>query len=202
MEFLLSSYVDNNIYVKILIIGDPKVGKTLFNNRIKEEGDLNYQIFYQKEKENSYIPTIVEFSVKLIKYKNKYFKFQIWDISGNKRYQNKGEYYSRGAEAILIFYDALNRQSFERAQDLYQRFIYLNGKKETYFLVRNKYELALNSEIDDINFVPDEEAMEFATQNNIIFCHSSQFEKYETGTNFIFEYICNKICKRIDEEQK
>ena len=117
MEFLLSYYADNYIYVKILIIGDPKVGKTIFNNRIEEEGDLNYKIFYQKEKENSYTPTIVEFQIKLIKYKNKYFKFQIWDISGDKGYQNKGEYYSRGAEAILIFYDALNRQSFERAQD-------------------------------------------------------------------------------------
>jgi len=136
----------------------------------------------------------------VIKYKNKYFKFWIFEIPGNKSYENKGYYYCKGAEAILIFYDALNRESFERAQDLYHTFINLNQKKETYFLLRNKYELALNSENDNIDFVPDEEAMEFPTQNKIIFCHASQLEKYETGANFIFEYICNKIYEKMKED--
>ena len=42
--------------------------------------------------------------------------------------------------------------------------------------------------------------MEFPTQNKIIFCHASQLEKYETGANFIFEYICNKIYEKMKED--
>ena len=86
---------------------------------------------------------------------------------------------------ILIFYDALDKSSFEKAKSLVMKYLY--NKKQISFLIRSKYDLSLNSENNEI--VSDEEALEFADKNNLIFTHISPFEKYGTGLDDLFDII-------------
>ena len=60
-------------------------------------------------------------------------------------------------------------------------------KKIIYFLVRSKYELSLLSEKNEI--ISDEEVLEFADKNNIIFTHISSFENYGNGIDNLFDLI-------------
>ena len=99
-------------------------------------------------------------------------------------------YIERGAGAILLFYDSFNRDSFLKAKKLYAN-LYKSYPESIYALVRSKYDLSLKEVNNDI--VSDEEALEFANNNNIIFAHLSNFEKYEIGTNELFLKIIQKI---------
>ena len=61
------------------------------------------------------------------------------------------------------------------------------------FLIRVKYDLNIKSDNNEnIDFVSDEEAMEYADKNNMIFLHISSFEKNDKG----FENLLNLITKQ------
>ena len=60
------------------------------------------------------------------------------------------------------------------------------------FLIRVKYDLNIKSDNNEnIDFVSDEEAMEYSDKNNMIFLHISSFEKYDNG----IENLLNLILK-------
>ena len=168
------------ILTKIIIAGGINVGKTLCKKRI--------HLYYSKGEEfiiencdKSYTPTVGhDFNIFYFKIKDKFFKIQLWDVSGQDMWDNSVYYLSRGAGAILLFYDSFDRNSFLKAKKLYTK-LYQSYPKSIYALIRCKYDLAVKDKNNDI--VSDEEAFEFANNNNIIFAHLSNFEKYETGIN-------------------
>ena len=176
------------IYAKIIMVGGVNVGKSLFMKRIniiKTGEEFNIENFDEK-----YICTFgSEYTSFLFKIKDKRYKVQIWDVSGQDRLENLVYYIARGAGAILLFYDSFNRDSFLKAKKLYAN-LYKSYPESIYALVRSKYDLALKEENNDI--VSDEEALEFANNNNIIFAHLSNFEKYETGINELLGEIFSK----------
>ena len=176
------------IYTKIIIAGGVNVGKTLFMKRIniiKKGEEFNIENF-----DKNYISTIGrEFTKFDFEIKDKLYKVQFWDVSGQDIWEDTVYYIARGAGAILLFYDSCNRDSFLKAKKLYTN-LYKSYPKSIYALVRSKYDLALKEENNDI--VSDEEALEFANNNNIIFAHLSNFEKYETGTNELLGEIFSK----------
>ena len=62
-------------------------------------------------------------------------------------------------------------------------------------MIENKYEI--NSQQDDnINFVSDEETLEYAYKNKLPFCHFSNQDKYETGINRLMETFLNEYLKK------
>ena len=70
-------------------------------------------------------------------------------------------------------------------------------KKNTIFaLIRNKYDNTRKEAISD------EEALEFADLNNMLFFHLSLHEKNETGIKELFEKVLNEYFKRRKEEKK
>ena len=177
------------IYTKIIIAGGVNVGKTLFMKRIniiKKGEEFNIENF-----DENYISTFGSvYTSFLFKIKDKRYKVQIWDVSGQDRLENLVYYIARGAGAILLFYDSFNRDSFLKAKKLYTN-LYESHPESIYALVRSKYDLALKGENNAI--VSDEEALEFANNNNIIFAHLSNFEKCETGINELFLKIILKL---------
>ena len=173
------------IYTKIIIAGGVNVGKTLFMKRIniiKKGEEFNIENFDKNYIGRDFI--LLDFEIK-----DKLYKVQFWDVSGQDRWEDTVYYIARGAGAILLFYDSCNRDSFLKAKKLYTN-LYKSYPKSIYALVRSKYDLALKEENNDI--VSDEEALEFANNNNIIFAHLSNFEKYETGTNELLREIFSK----------
>ena len=173
------------IYTKIIIAGGVNVGKSLFMKRIniiKKGEEFNIENFDKNYIGRDFI--LLDFEIK-----DKLYKVQFWDVSGQDRWEDTVYYIARGAGAILLFYDSCNRDSFLKAKKLYTN-LYKSYPKSIYALVRSKYDLALKEENNDI--VSDEEALEFANNNNIIFAHLSNFEKYETGTNELLGEIFSK----------
>ena len=64
-----------------------------------------------------------------------------------------------------------------------------------FILVANKYDLCLESKDND-NIIPDEEAIEFAEANNILFAHLSLKEKYSNGIKELFDKALKEFFKK------
>ena len=88
---------------KLILIGDTSVGKTSLLNRFTER---SFHHFYN--------PTIgIDFRVKSIKINNKLIKLQIWDTSGNERFQAITSLYYKNADGFIIVYDTTNPSSLK-----------------------------------------------------------------------------------------
>ena len=93
---------ENNISLKILLIGDSMVGKTCLL--------LNYVDHVFPE---DHIATIgVEYKDKYITKDNYNIRLQLWDTAGQERFNSITKNIYRGANGVLFVYDITNRQSF------------------------------------------------------------------------------------------
>merc|ERR1712004_666133 len=94
------------LLTKIIIIGDPTVGKTSFTARyIDNSSPKDYKL------------TIgVDFGLKIIKWNNEMsLRVQLWDIAGQDRNHSLMHVYYRGTNGCLILFDITNRESFSNA---------------------------------------------------------------------------------------
>ena len=196
MEIIRNDYYSDNkdyIFAKVIMAGEVSSGKTFLMKRIhfyEEKSDFS-------KLDKNYVPTIgADFALIRLKIYDRLFKIQLWDISGQERFKNLIYYYAKGSSPILIFYNSSDRNSFYKAKEIYKNLYELNSNS-IYALIRSKYDLNCKNEKELNNFVSDEEALEFANQNNIIFFHLSCFEKYETGINELFTLIFSKFIKTL-----
>ena len=102
IEELDSQEVKEDYKLKIIFIGDSRVGKT---NLIK-------RFITNTFNQNSKSTLGVEFMSKLYKIKNHIFKIEIWDTAGQERYKSITAVYYNGAKGALIVYDITSRNSF------------------------------------------------------------------------------------------
>ena len=125
----------------------------------------------------------------LIIYNNILYKLEIWDTIGAVGGIHFTKLFFRDSNMTFIFYGYQHKDSFELAKFLidYTKRECIN-KNCIYVLVCNKYDLNLES--GDI--VPDEEAIEIAEKNNLIFTHLSLFEKYSNGVNELLKKALNE----------
>ena len=107
------------------------------------------------------------------------------------------------AKVVLLFYESMNRQSFEKVKEFYHS--YLCDKFKTnnviYFIVRAKYDLN-NKLNDNSEIINDEEVLEFANKYNMFFTHMSSTEKYETGIDNLFDQILSELIKLIKNKSE
>lgn len=91
---------------KILLLGDPYVGKSTFLN----------QYIYNVSKHSHYKPTIgADFISKKIKWKNKNIQLQIWDTSGQERF-DLGKAFFQDTDSCILVYDITNSESFQHLE--------------------------------------------------------------------------------------
>ena len=192
MEFI-EERNDYDFLFKFMILGGSYIGKTYLANRLHFYKDYSKFIDCQKDIQ----PTLgVEVKTFPIKYKNSSIKIQFWDLSGDVRCEKFVSSYIRGSNALILCYDSYNRDSFKYIKNKYSE-IKNQNKNSIYVLIRNKYDIKANK--DNKNIVSDEEALEFADANNIIFRHISSIERNENGIIKLFELILDKV---LDEEKK
>lgn len=85
----------DNVRLKIVFIGDVSVGKTSIMQRIVE-GKFK----------SDYSPSIgVDFSTKVLKYKGKNIKLQLWDSAGTEKFKGLIPSYIKGASLVFVVYD-------------------------------------------------------------------------------------------------
>ena len=185
-----------NIEIKMNILGFERTGKTLFAKKLtsKNNKDINHSL-------TKYIPTIGgEYRQEIIIYEKKSFLVHIWDTAGQERFFSLLNVYLHQTNIILIFYDPLNRYSFDKIKDylvlIKNRIPFI--EKIVIAIVRNKYELNIDKNNSE-NIVSDEEALEYADKNNVLFFHLSNFEKYETGINELINSILKNYILKLQK---
>lgn len=115
---------------KIVVIGDPSVGKTSLMLR-----------FTQKKFRELYVPTVgVQVSRKIVEIDKIICSLNIWDIAGQQKFSNVRRLFYEGADAVVIVFDITEKQSFVNASTWYKDFLSLNDK-ELGVLLGNKVDL-------------------------------------------------------------
>ena len=179
--------MDNGVPIKLVIIGGDNSGKTKFIQYLMGQ---NFDI-------NSYESSLsAQFYSKIINFHKQTIKLEIWDTVGQERYEALIKIFARNACLIFLFYDSSDKASFERAKKIYNRvkdFCEIN--EAVYVLVSSKNDLYINSK-DNKQKVSEEESLEFATNNNMLFAHISIVEKYGNGINELFDKALKEYFKR------
>ncbi len=97
----------NDLFAKVEIIGDMKVGKSTILTRI-----------IKNTFKEDYIPTEgYEFSTYLIKVNNTVLKMQIWDMCGNENYRSALFNLYRNAVVGILVYSVCSRESFNNLEN-------------------------------------------------------------------------------------
>jgi len=121
---------------KIIIIGDPTVGKTAFTNRYVND------VFHR-----DYKGTIgVDFALKVVHWSDQLsIKLQLWDIAGQERFTSMTRVYYKDARACIIMFDITQRSTFSSAlkwkNDLDSKCTLPDGSAVPCILLANKCDL-------------------------------------------------------------
>lgn len=130
---------DQRLVFKIILIGDPSVGKTSLRRRYIGDGfHHNYQM------------TIgADFSTKRHSSDGRECVFQIWDLSGQESFKSVRKIYYRNTHGIVLVFDLTNDVSLENSVkwiEEYRASAYFNDKIPC-ILVGNKLDL---EKVDDV----------------------------------------------------
>ncbi|MHA1264492.1 MAG: Rab family GTPase [Candidatus Helarchaeota archaeon] len=95
---------------KIIVVGDPHVGKTSTILR-----------FTDNAFRRTYIPTLgVNLSSKKIRYNSVHIKFILWDIAGQSKFQTMRRPFYKGADGLILVFDLTDQTSFQNVTSWYQ----------------------------------------------------------------------------------
>ena len=103
IEELPKSDIQEDILLKIVVVGDCAVGKSnilsrYINNKFSKESKTNVGL---------------ELSSKTFKIDNKIIKINIWDTAGQERFTSITSAYYKGAKGALIVYDITRGDTFD-----------------------------------------------------------------------------------------
>ena len=170
----MSSNENNEINLKILILGDSSVGKTSLL--------LKYA--------DGYFPTIyvatigVEYKIKQINLKGVNINLQIWDTAGQERFRGITKNFMKGADGIMYVYDITQKQTFDNLKSwIRQSEDSTEGFKK--IIIGNKSDLETEREVskDSLKKFCDDKG----------FTGVEVSAKLGTKVNEAFEYLANMI---------
>lgn len=125
---------------KIIVCGDPAVGKTSTILR-----------FTDRAFKKVYVPTIgTNIVEKYIRIKNARVEFVLWDIAGQGKFQKMRKHFYTGADGELLIFDLTRPDTFNDIANWYQDITSNLNRKLPGFILGNKSDLvdqrAVNSE--------------------------------------------------------
>ena len=167
--------------LKIIIIGDPSVGKTnIINRYVKGEFSYDYMI------------TIgMDFLTCNLKLKNKIFKLNLWDTAGSEQFRSVTNGYYRNSCCALIVYDITDEKSFKSVKQWIDDCYSYAGRNVHMVLVGNKVDLEKDRK------VTKETAENLATEYGMNFYESSALNGYNIEK--IFFDLCTFVSQKIDK---
>ncbi|MFX1295874.1 MAG: Rab family GTPase [Promethearchaeota archaeon] len=116
---------------KIMVIGDPNVGKTSIIHRYVEN------VFF-----DSYAPTLgVDFLKKSLKLANITVTYFLWDVAGQSKYASFKNFYYSGSDFIIIIFDITNINSFQHMDRWIIDALEILGDKIEFAIFANKTDL-------------------------------------------------------------
>ncbi len=123
---------DNNIIkLKIIIVGEPAVGKTSLVMR-----------FISDRFSKDYRSTIgTNIFMKNIELENGITKLTLWDIAGQEKWLNMRHKYYRGAQGAIIVGDLTRENTFNQIEEFWYKDLKKYLKNIPIFLIGNKNDL-------------------------------------------------------------
>ncbi len=123
-----------NFQFKIIIVGDPSVGKTSLILR-----------YTNNAFRRSYVPTMgVHVSKKIFKIDDSLIQLTLWDIGGQQKFHTMRQQFYRGSDAVFLLFDLTNPESFENIPKWFKDVSdQLSDRKEDLigFIIGNKNDL-------------------------------------------------------------
>ena len=92
---------------KVMMLGDASVGKT----------SLTIRYISGNFMEDLKLTIGVDFYSKIIQFKDKKVKLQVWDFGGEERFRFLLSQYVKGANGVLFLYDITNKESLDHLPD-------------------------------------------------------------------------------------
>ena len=175
--------------IKIIVVGNSGTGKTSFVNKwIKDSFDETYKA------------TIVsEFSYKIVDYKDKSYKIQLWDLAGMDQNICITKIFSKDSHGCIVLSDITDEKTLTECvkwkNTVDETTKFLDGTNIPSILIRNKVDL-----LEENNENEDDEDMikDFCEKNNFLKCFKTSAK---TGTN-IEEAMMFLIGNIVDKLEK
>nr|XP_039264389.1 ras-related protein Rab-7L1-like [Styela clava] len=173
---------------KVLLIGDPAVGKTCFVHR-----------FVNNTFQENYKATLgVDFALKTLKLEDgNSLKLQIWDIAGQEGFTSMTRVYFKGASACVLMFDITDPKTFQNCtlwkQDLDAKVFLADQNSIPCLLLANKSDLKNERQISD-QYID-----RFAKDNDFVgwkLCSVKNNEGLQEGMKLLISHMlqrCNAI---------
>ncbi len=177
--------------LKIIVVGNSGTGKTSFVNKwIKDTFDENYKA------------TIVsEFSYKIVEYKGKSYKIQLWDLAGMDQNICITKIFSKDSHGCIVLSDITDAKTLNQCVKwkitVDETTTFLDGTKIPAILIRNKIDLLENDDNND----DEEEIKQFCETNSFLKCFKTSAKmgtNIEEAMNFLISTIIDKMEKLVE----
>ena len=181
----MNENVENAEFIKIMTLGNMKVGKT------------NFILKYTEDKfEESHISTIgLDFKIKKVEINNKHYQLLLFDTAGQERYKSIALNVIKDAHGILLMYDITDKATFDSIPDWIQSIKDLKGDDFPLILLGNKIDL------EEERNISKEEGQKFADKIGIQFFETSNkngINIQEAGLALIKKIIEKKEKEKFD----
>jgi len=172
-----------NKLVKLLILGDPKVGKTAFRKR-----------FAGNNFDKLYFPTISIDCTNITDNKN-HLAISVWDTAGNTDYLSAMKRFYQNTDGLILMYDLTNFDSFKNTVKWFLNFISVGIKPSLKIaIIGNKNDLQRNMRINEFH---QEKLRQYFIENFGKFYNSLDFfeisvltkEGLATAINFLISNV-------------
>jgi Ras-related protein Rab-1A len=162
---------------KLVLLGGSSVGKSSLMTRYTDDT--------YTDEINSTIGT--DFRVKMIKFKSKAIKLQIWDTAGQEKFRSINTTFFRGVHGFIVVFDLNNLDSFKNVRLWIDDIKTYCANNYSIMLVGNKCDLPRVVQESDIKPLTDE--------FNISYFETSA--KTDAGVSTIFETITELIYQKV-----